>query len=82
MQDCPDGCPGNFAKSEGTPPKVVAVADSSTQTGLLTFDTPKRPVASTMLQRDLGRDCPTAETLGLPVLGWELPENRRNTGEP
>jgi N-acetylglucosamine malate deacetylase 2 len=72
MQDCPDGCLSEICQSK-LANEVVAVADSLHPDGLLAFDTPETTgrldhVAAT------SAGVLAAGTLGLPVLGWTLPE--------
>jgi LmbE family N-acetylglucosaminyl deacetylase len=72
MQDCPDGALGQVCQTK-LAAEVVAAADASHPDGLLVFDTPSTTgrldhVAATTV------GLLAAETLGLPVLGWDLPE--------
>lgn len=71
MQDCPDGCLGEVCQTK-LAAAVVAAADSSHPDGLLVFDT---PAATGRLDHAAatGAGLLAAETLGLPVLGWDLP---------
>ena len=73
MQDCTDGCLGEVCQKR-LAAEVVAAADSSHPDGLLVFDTAAVSghldhVAATMA------GLLAAETLRLPVLGWNLPES-------
>jgi LmbE family N-acetylglucosaminyl deacetylase len=72
MQDCPDGCLGEVCQTK-LAAAVVAAADSSHPEGLLVFDT---PAVTGRLDHAAatGAGLLAAETLGLPVLGWDLPE--------
>jgi LmbE family N-acetylglucosaminyl deacetylase len=72
MQDCPDGCLGEVCQTK-LASAVVAAADSSHPEGLLVFDT---PAVTGRLDHAAatGAGLLAAETLGLPVLGWDLPE--------
>jgi LmbE family N-acetylglucosaminyl deacetylase/uncharacterized OsmC-like protein len=73
MQDRPDGCLSEVSQKR-LAAEVVAAADSSHPDGLLVFDTTAASghldhVAATMA------GLLAAETLSLPVLGWNLPES-------
>jgi LmbE family N-acetylglucosaminyl deacetylase len=72
MKDCPDGCLGEVCQTK-LAEAVVAAADSSHPEGLLVFDT---PAVTGRLDHAAatGAGQLAAETLGLPVLGWDLPE--------
>jgi len=73
MQDCPDGALGEVCQTK-LADEVVAAADSFHPDGLLAFDTPEETgyldhVAATAVALLAG------QTLGLPVLGWNLRES-------
>lgn len=72
MEDCPDGALGETCQTQ-LAAEVIAAADSSHPEGLLVFDTTAATgrldhVAATLAGLLAG------DTLGLPVLGWDLAE--------
>lgn len=73
MQDCPDGCLGEVCQKR-LAAEIVATAELSHPDGLLVFDT--APAAG---YRDHAAATKAgllaADTLDLPVLGWNLPES-------